>query len=327
MNSEVFSASPELLKRFLGYMETVKGRSNKTIEEYFLDLRTFFRFLKLNRKLIDSKTEFEKIEIKDIDVEFLRAVTISEVYEFMNYISENRDNHAAARARKTSAIRSFFKFLTFKIMVLKENPVSELETPKQAKTLPKHLTLEQSYELLNNIQGPFKERDFCMLTLFLNCGMRLSELIGINLSDIIDNQIRITGKGNKTRMVYLNDACNNAIEEYKKNRIEPCDADKAALFISKNRRRISSRMVELIVKKHLGAIGLGYGDGYSVHKLRHTAATLMYQHGHVDIRVLKDILGHENLGTTEIYTHLSSEQMQKAAEANPLANVKMKKKD
>lgn len=326
MKPEILSSAPPVIREFLGYMETIKGRSSKTVEEYFNDLRTFFRYMKIKRGLVDSDTDFEKIEIDDIDIKFIETVTLTDVFEFMNYISDARDNHAAARARKASAIRMFFKYLTSKTGQLKVNPVRELETPKIKQVLPKYLTLEQSLELLQNVDGKYKERDYCILVLFLNCGMRLSELVNLNINDIKNNEMLVvTGKGNKQRIIYLNDACRDALAEYLKVREEPTAKDKNALFVSRLHNRISPKTVQALVKKYLGTIGLGNGDGYSVHKLRHTAATLMYQHGDVDIRVLKDILGHENLGTTEIYTHLSSEQMQKAADSNPLAKVKKKK--
>lgn len=220
----------------------------------------------------------------------------------------------------------FYKFLTNQKHLMDVSPLQQLESPKQKKSLPKYLTLEQSLELLNAIDGPYKERDYCMITLFLNCGMRLSELVGLNLSDIRKDAtvIRVVGKGNKERIVYLNDACKTAIQRYLAVRPHEGLRDRDALFISKQRKRISPKTVQYLVKKYLGEIDLKSG-GYSVHKLRHTAATLMYQYGHVDIRVLKDILGHENLGTTEIYTHLSDKQMENAVNASPLAKVKSKK--
>lgn len=324
MKPEILAQCPLILREFLGYTETIKGKSPKTVEEYFLDLRTFFRFMKKKWNLVEPSIDFEEISIEDIDLELVSKVTLSDVYEYMNYVAAERDNHAATRARKASSLRAFFKYLTNKTGQLKENPVLELDTPKLKKSLPKYLTLEQSLELLNSVEGPYKERDYCILTLFLNCGMRLSELVGLNLSDVHrDRTLRICGKGNKERIVYLNDACLAAIQDYLK--VRPVDhvKDRNALFLSKRLQRISPKTVQYLVKKHLEDIGLE-GQGYSVHKLRHTAATLMYQHGGVDIRVLKDILGHENLGTTEIYTHLSNQQMEQAADSNPLSHVKQK---
>lgn len=326
MDFSLMSDAPGVLKEFLGYMQTIKGKSQKTVEEYYLDLRTFFRFLKMQKGLCSKDTPFHEIPIDDVDIPLLSRVTLTDVFEYMNYTAAERENNANTRARKSSSLRSFFRYLTNKTGQLKENPVLELDTPKTKKALPKYLTLEQSIELLNSVDGPFKERDYCILTLFLNCGLRVSELVGLNLSDIRpDHTLRVTGKGNKERMIYLNDACLDTIKRYQA--VRPVDGvkDKKALFISHINQRMGVPGVQKMVKKYLTKIGLD-GQGYSPHKLRHTAATLMYQHGGVDIRVLKDILGHENLGTTEIYTHLSSEQMEHAADANPLSRVKQRRK-
>ena len=240
----------------------------------------------------------------------------------MNYLTNVRNNKPATRSRKVSSLRTFFKYLTNKTNQLDVNPVLELETPKLRSSLPKYLTFEQSIDLLTKVDGKNKERDYCILVLFLNCGLRLSELVGLNLSDVrqSSNTMRVLGKGNKERIVYLNEACQDAIRRYLAVRPHDGLIDKKALFISAQRKRISPKTVQYLVKKYLAQIDLG-GPGSSVHKLRHTAATLMYQHGHVDIRVLKDF-GHENLGTTEIYTHLSDQQMEQAANANPLAHIK-----
>ncbi|MEE1218917.1 MAG: tyrosine recombinase XerC [Ruminococcus sp.] len=319
--------APDIIKRYLFYIQTIKLKSAKTVDEYYIDLRTFFRFMKLNRGLISSNTEFEEIKIDDINLDFVKTITLNDVYEFMDYLQRERNNKAAARSRKTSALKGYFKFLYVHEQLLTSNPLEHLETPKKQKLLPKYLSLEQSIELLNAVDGPYKQRDYCILTLFLNCGLRVSEMSGLNVTDIRnDNTMRILGKGNKERIVYLNSACINAINDYK--RVRPMDGviDKNALFISRNSRRMSVKTIQAMVYKYLAKIGLD-AQGYSCHKLRHTAATLMYQHGGVDIRVLKEVLGHENLGTTEIYTHLSSEQMKKAIDSNPLSNVKQKKKD
>ena len=321
--------APTLLKDFLGYMQTVKGKSPATVDEYYTDLRTFFRYLKKMRKLVPDAMELQDITITDIDLDFIKSITLTDIYAFMNYAMRERKNNAATRARKTSSIRSFFHYLTNKKCLLPINPAEELEVPKKKKALPKFLTLEQSLELLNAVDGNYKERDYCIITLFLNCGIRLSELTGLNYSDVqLDERtMKVTGKGNKERIIYLNDACIDAIKKYLE--VRPVDGviDKKALFISRQNRRMSPKTVQAMVYKYLEKIGLD-SNGYSVHKLRHTAATLMYQHGNVDIRVLKEILGHENLGTTEIYTHLTSSRMESAANANPLAHVKPKvKKD
>ncbi|MBQ4129332.1 MAG: tyrosine recombinase XerC [Ruminococcus sp.] len=308
-------------------MQTVKGKSPKTVDEYFSDIRTFFRFIKLSRGVVSPSTPFEEILVSDVDIELIKSITLQDAYEFMNYLMRDRDNNASTRARKTSSLKSFFNYLTVKKHLLDKDPIKELETPKRKKSLPKYLTLEQSIELLNAVDGKHKERDYCIITLFLNCGMRLSELVGLNVTDIRpDATARILGKGNKERIIYLNSACVDAITEYLK--VRPVDnvKDRNALFISAHLKRMSPKTVQALVYKYLEKIGLD-SQGYSCHKLRHTAATLMYQHGNVDIRILKEILGHENLGTTEIYTHLNTEQMENAANSTPLSKVKPKKND
>lgn len=325
MNPIASDECPPMLKEFLGYMQTIKGKSQTTISEYFLDLRIFFRFIKQKKGLVPSDLDFDQIDISDVTVDLIKDVNLTIIYEFLNYTLVERNNKAKTRARKVSSLRTFFKYLTDKTCQLKSNPTLELDTPKIKSSLPIYLTLEESLELLNSVDGKYKERDYCILTLFLNCGMRLSELVNININDIRpDKTIRIIGKGNKERIVYLNDACINAIEQYKKVRPVNGLKDKNAFFISRLKKRIGRQAVQLLVQKYLNISGLS-GKGYSVHKLRHTAATLMYQHGHVDIRVLKDILGHKNLGTTEIYTHISNQQMLEALNLNPLSKVKSKK--
>ncbi len=316
--------APQIIKDFLLYKQNVQGRSSKTVDEYYIDLRTFFRYINMSRGLCDSSISFEEIDISNVDTKLVSTVTLREVYEFLNYILRNRGNNHAARARKTSSLRQFYKYLE-KNNFISSNPIKELESPKQKKSLPKYLTLEQSIELLNAVDGPYMERDYCILTLFLNCGLRLSELCGLNYSDIrTDNTMRVLGKGNKERVIYLNSACLSAIKSYMKVRPVEGLKDKNALFISRNHNRMSPKTVQALVYKYLEKIGLN-SQGYSCHKLRHTAATLMYQTGDVDIRVLKEILGHENLGTTEIYTHLSNQQLKQASEKNPLSNIKPKK--
>lgn len=325
MKNDFFNGAPPLIKDYLIYLQTVKGKSQKTVDEYYSDLRTFFRFIKLSRGFVPSDIEFTEININDVDLTLIKSINLTDIYEFMNYTLRERSNNNSTRARKTSSIRGFFSYLTVKKNLLDSDPSKELEAPKKRKSMPKYLTLEQSIELLNAVEGKYYQRDYCILTLFLNCGLRLSELVGLNFSDIrTDNTMRVLGKGNKERVIYLNDACINAINEYKK--VRPVDGvkDKNALFISRNNNRISPKTVQAIVYKYLEKIGLD-AQGYSCHKLRHTAATLMYQQGGVDIRVLKEILGHENLGTTEIYTHLGNEQLEEASKRNPLANIKIKK--
>lgn len=320
---------PPLLQDFANHQLAIKNKSELTVDEYALDLILFFRYLKAQQSGKVPSPSFSDIDISDIDIEFLRKVTLADAYAFLSYCKSERDNDAAARARKASSIRAFFKYLCVQRKLLDENPMQELETPKQKRAQPKYLTLEESLRLLASVEGKYKERDYCILTLFLNCGLRLSELVSINYTDIKDNNtLVVRGKGNKERTVYLNEACVTAIRNYMA--VRPVDKvrqkDKTALFLSSRFQRISPKTVQHMVYGYLDKCGLG-DRGLSVHKLRHTAATLMYQHGNVDVLVLKEILGHENLGTTEIYTHLVDEQLKKASDANPLSNVKQVKKD
>lgn len=320
---------PPLLYDFANHELAIKNKSELTVDEYVLDLILFFRYLKAQKQGTALSPSFSDTDISDIDIDFLGKITLADAYAFLSYCKSERDNDAAARARKVSSIRAFFKYLCVQRKLLDENPMQELETPKQKRAQPKYLTLEESLRLLESVDGKYKERDFCILTLFLNCGLRLSELVSINYTDIKDNNtLVVKGKGNKERTVYLNDACVAAIQNYMA--VRPVDKvrqkDKPALFLSSRFQRISPKTVQHMVYDYLEKCGLG-DRGLSVHKLRHTAATLMYQHGKVDVLVLKEILGHENLGTTEIYTHLVDEQLKKASDANPLSNVMPVKKD
>ncbi len=310
-----------ILKDYLYYKQTIQNKSLKTVDEYYIDLRTFFRFMKVRRGF-SNDDDFNKIKIDDVTEDLVKSVTLTDAYEYMDYLIRVRNNNAASRARKCSSLKGFYDYLHKKKHLISSNPVSELEIPKKKKALPKYLTLEQSINLLNSVDGDNKERDYAILTLFLNCGLRVSEMSGLNYTDIRqDNTMRVLGKGNKERIVYLNKACVDAVKDYMK--VRPVDGvkDKYALFISRNRNRMSVKTIQAMVYKYLEKIGLN-AQGYSCHKLRHTAATLMYQYGDVDVRVLKEVLGHENLGTTEIYTHLSNDQLQKAAENNPLSKIK-----
>jgi len=314
---------PVFLKDFLFYLETIVGRSKKTVYEYYLDIRTFLRFMLIYKDLSPLDVDFNQIDISNFSIDVLKGVTLSDVYEYMHYISSERGNINGTRARKVSSLKGLYKYLSLKSNYNIANPLENLEMPAIRKSLPKYLSLEQSIQVLESVDGPYKERDFCILTLFLNCGMRVSELVGINIQDIREDSIRILGKGNKERILYLNQACVQAIEEY--IAVRPKDIkEKKALFVSRNGNRIHVRRVQQIVEITLKKVGLD-GQGYSTHKLRHTAATLMYQYGDVDIRVLKEILGHEAITTTEIYTHVSNKQLEAAAAKSPLSNIKRKK--
>lgn len=327
--------SPPILRDFLVYHETIQGHSRKTVDEYFLDLRNFFRYLKIEKRMVPRDTPLDAISIDDVDITLIRSVTLTDVYAYMSYLSRDRAAHpnspganrglsAAARARKAATIRSFYKYLTNKAKLLTENPMQDLDSPRIKKTLPRYLDLDESVELLDSVEGANSARDYCILTLFLNCGLRISELVGLNTTDVRSDQLRVLGKGNKERILYLNEACQQALRDWMIERSTLALIDKDALFIThQNRHRISRAAVHKLVKKHLAASGLDSGQ-YSAHKLRHTAATLMLQNG-VDVRTLQEVLGHDHLNTTQIYTHVDSEDLRTAARANPLGSVKKKK--
>ena len=325
MHKEEFHTMPQSVIEFLNYLSVVRSKSELTVLEYASDLRLFFRFMLIYRGIVPKDTEFEKIEISFIDLDFIKTVKISDAYAFLSYCRSERKNDSASIARKVSSLRSFFKYLCVKMKQIPENPMEELESPKLKKSLPKYLSLDESIQLLESIDGRDKERDYAIITLFLNCGLRLSELCSLNYTDIkSDGTMTVTGKGNKERTIYLNDMCVNAVKEYMK--VRPVDGvkDKHALFLSNRKSRISPKTVQHIVEKFIEKSGLG-DRGFSTHKLRHTAATLMYQKGGVDVLLIKDILGHENLATTEIYTHIVDEQLKDAVSSNPLNKLKGKK--
>ena len=326
-------SSPEILREFLFYHETIKGHSKKTIDEYFLDLRTFFRYMKIHKNLIPRDTAFEDISIMDINRDFVKSVTVSDVYEYLAFLSRDRPRQqnskntqygisANSRARKIAVIRSYYKYLTLKSdkNKLESNPVADLDSPKNRKSLPRFLTLDESIRLLDNVDGMFRERDYCILTIFLNCGLRISEIAGLNLTDLREDHIRVLGKGNKERVVYINDACADAINEYIKVRKSIASTENRALFLSSRKTRISTSTIHALVKKHLSHAGLD-STKYSSHKLRHTAATLMLKSG-VDVRTLQELLGHEHLNTTQIYTHIENDSLRSAANASPLSSYK-----
>lgn len=320
----------EQVQQFAIYKRTIQGCSEKTVNEYMLDLRTFFRYLIAKDKGIDIESEdFIKIDITPIDADYLSKIKTEQIYEFLFYTGDTRKNMWSAKARKLSAIKGLYKYMTLKRNYFEENPAINIESPKPKKALPKFLNLDESMLLLQAIlddeESNTKERDYCIITLFLNCGMRLSELVGINLTDIDRDlrSLRVLGKGNKERIIYLNGACRDVLRDYIAIRTSPKyeNVQTKALFLSRLNKRISVKTVQWMVYKYLELAGLE-AKHYSVHKLRHTAATLMYQSGNVDVRVLKDILGHEQLNTTQIYTHVSNESMQSAMDQNPLSKIK-----
>ena len=325
-----FSDCPQILRDFLTYHENIKGQSPRTISEYYLDLRMFLRFIRLMRNDMPLNTPLEDIPIKDIGLDFVGSITTSEVFDFLSYLANDRPLNPdsvyteygiepSARSRKLSAIKSFYKYLTVRTKQLQENPVADLEYPKLRKSLPKYLTMSQASALLQAVSGQNAKRDYAILMLFLNCGIRRSELVGLNISDVYEDRIRVIGKGNKERIVYFGSACHKAIEAYMEERNQIVLTDNRALFGSRNGNRISVTAVHRLVEKALLKAGLD-ATQFSAHKLRHTAATMMLSGG-VDIKTVQEVLGHENLNTTQIYTHIESTELKLAAEANPLSKL------
>ena len=322
-----FTDCPDTVREFLTYILTIKNLSPRTVDGYYIELRTFLRFLKQYRSGQVNKESLNETIIKDIPTEMICAISLSDVYAYLSFAHTDLGNTASARARKISALSSFYKFLSTKTLHISENPIKNLERPKIKRALPKYLSLDESNNLLSTTDDTNTDsasRDYCILTLFLNCGMRLSELVAINRTDVLgDKTLKLLGKGNKERIVYLNKACRDAIAAY----LEDSKSSKRrddALFIGRNGQRLSPRRVEQIIADRLKAAGLS-GKGYTPHKLRHTAATLMYQYGNVDVRVLKEMLGHVSLATTEIYTHVSNKQLEQAADSSPLAQERRNK--
>ncbi len=318
--------NPDFLNSFLDYTVTILNKSPNTIKEYNYDLATFLKFIKIHFGLTNEH-DFSKIIINDIDINTIKRITLDDIHAFISYLATNLRSKPATRARKVSSIRVFFKYLSSKAKLIETNPAQDLETPKLDRRMPKYLTLDDSKKLLSvagNEDNRNSYRDYAITTLFLNCGMRLSELVNINIKDIKfdDCKMTVIGKGNKERTIYLNNACMRAIAEYLE--VRPKEGikydSKDALFLSERRERISNRTVQYIIKNELRKAGLDTNK-YSVHKLRHTAATLMYQYGNVDIRALQELLGHASISTTEIYTHVENEQVRNAVESNPLANL------
>ena len=329
-----YADCPQILRDFLAYHENIKGQSPRTISEYYLDLRMFLRFIRLMRNDMPLHTPLEDIPIKDIDLGFIRSITTSEIFDFLSYLANDRplnpdspySDHGiepAARSRKLSAIKSFYKYLTVRTKQLQENPVADLEYPKLRKSLPKYLTMSQASALLQAVSGQNAKRDYAILMLFLNCGIRRSELVGLNLSDVYEDRIRVVGKGNKERFVYFGSACHRAIEAYMEERNKTVLTDNRALFGSRNGNRISVTAVHRLVEKALLKAGLD-ATQFSAHKLRHTAATMMLSGG-VDVKTVQEVLGHENLNTTQIYTHIENTELKLAAEANPLSKLDFSK--
>ncbi len=331
-----YADCPQILRDFLTYHETIKGQSQLTISEYYLDLRMFLRFMKLMRNDMPIHTRLDDIDIRDIDIAFIASIKTSDIFDFLSYLANDRTANpdaavpdygisASSRARKLSALKSFYKYLTVRTKQLTDNPVADLEYPKLRKSLPKYLTLEQSAALLQAASGPNQKRDHAILMIFLNCGIRRSELVGLNLTDVYEDRLRVVGKGNKERFVYFGTPCRKAIDAYLVERNKKNLSDNRALFGSRDNNRIGVTAVHRLVKKYLLMAGLD-ASSFSAHKLRHTAATMMLSGG-VDVKTVQEGLGHENLNTTQIYTHIENTELKLAAEANPLSKLNFTQED
>jgi site-specific recombinase XerD len=320
---------PIIMDDYLNYMETIKGTSPNTVKEYYFDLRTFFRFMKQRYKLVDKDIEFKEIDISDVDLDFIKKITIQDLHAYISYVDKKRENGNFAKSRKVASIRSFFEYLYLRVNLIDKNPAEALEFPKTDDRHPVYLTLDEAELLLNTVlenkNDEYRKRDYAIILLFLNCGLRLSELAGIDIDKIRDNDIlTVIGKGNKERTIFLNESCIEAIRDYLGVRPTIINRDNKALFISKRKQRMSNRAIQHMIERYLKKAGLDT-NVYSTHKLRHTAATLMYKYGNVDIRALQEILGHESVSTTQIYTHIDDARLRNAVKSNPLANRKINK--
>ena len=322
MNLDNIYDAPDILMEFLEYHSTIRGHSDKTVAGYYHDLKILFRYLKRRRKIVGRDIPFNEIDITDIDIDFIKSIRLEELYRYQSFSPElensERSLSAASRCRRTSSVKSFFNYLTVKRHLIDNNICQGLDMPKKPATLPKYLEESECERLLAACDGPYEYRDYCILMLFLSCGLRISELVSLNTTDIYEDHLRVLGKGNKERVIFFAEGCREAIDDYLSVRDEEklSDEDKKALFISRDNRRISTRGVQKMVDKKLKLAGLD-SERYSPHKLRHTAATLMLKNG-VDTRALQEVLGHSNLNTTQIYTHLDNAALHEAARANPI---------
>ena len=322
MNLDMILDAPDILMEFLEYHSTIKGHSDKTISGYYLDLKILFRFIKRRHHLVNIETPFNEIDISDVDIEFIKSIKVEDLYRYQSFspqmINSSNSLSASSRCRRTSSVKSFYKYLTIKRKLLDNDISKELDMPKRFSTLPKYLQEFECEKLLSVCDGKYAYRDYCILMLFMCCGLRVSELVSLNVTDIYEDHLRVLGKGGKERVIYFAEGCREAIDDYLAVRDNEriCDEDKNALFISKDYKRISVRGVQKMVDKKLLQAGLDK-TRFSPHKLRHTAATLMLKNG-VDTRALQEVLGHSNLNTTQIYTHLDNTALHEAAMANPI---------
>lgn len=316
----------KFIKDFLTYLTVIQGKSKTTREGYEYDLKLFFRFLELynNNGNFD---EIDNVDISKIDIDDINNISLEDIYAFLEYCENHRDNESRAKARKVASLKAFFNYLSRKKSLITHNPTEELETPKISKRNPIYLKIDEISKLFTGINETHYYRDYCILLMFLNCGLRVSELVSIDISDISHDQVSIIGKGNKERIVYINEVCKEAIDNYirlERSKIKiNNNKDKDALFLSQKGNRLSVRGVQLIIEGINKRSGLNKKD-LSPHKLRHTMATLLYQNG-ADLISLQQILGHTSVSTTQIYTHVEDQQLRDVIKSNPLNMPKKSK--
>ena len=331
MNFDQLVDIPDIVMDFLQYHSTVRGHSDRTVQAYYMDLKILFRYLKRIRRLVPKDVPFDEIDITDIDLDFIQSVRIEELYRYQSYSpvynGSSRSLSAASRCRRTSTVKSFYSYLTSKRHLMDKNIALELDMPKRQNALPKYLEESECERLLSVCNDKFGTRDYAILMLFMSCGLRISELVNLNLTDVYDDHVRVLGKGNKERIVFFAQGCREALDDYLAERMIMPDVKpdaRDALFISQKNSRFGARGIQQMLEKKLIQANLD-ASRFSPHKLRHTAATLMLKNG-VDTRALQEVLGHSNLNTTQIYTHLDNTALHEAAMANPIGR-KTKKED
>lgn len=323
MNKDV----PIYMIDFMNYLKTIKGLSSSTVNEYYYDCRLFLKYIKIRKNPYKYDLEnIDDIDIKYFSLDDLEKINLIDIHSYISYRDNNRDNNSTTRARKISSLRTFYKYMVNVTGQIKNNPTSNLETPKIKKRNPVYLTLDESTKLLETIAEEknifTRKRDFSIVLTFLTTGIRLSELSSMNINTIKDLQFSVIGKGNKERIVYMTEACKMALDDY--INVRPQITGEEALYLSNRNNRMSNRAIQHMLDKYLLKCGFDVKI-YSPHKLRHTAATLMYKEG-VDIRTLQKILGHTSVATTQIYTHVEDNDMRKAINFSPLSKIIKSKK-
>lgn len=329
--------NPEYLNNYLKYCQFILFYSETTVNEMYVDIKTFMRYLivKNNEKEYKNLTIelFKEIEITDFNINTLNNIRPYDIEQYIYFLRYMLDNSEKTRNRKLSSLKRFFRYLADNNLI-GNNPALHIKYAQSEKRLPKYLTLNESKTLLSKtITNETRNyiRDYAIECIFLNCCLRLSELVGINLTDIkLDEMtLRVTGKGNKQRIIYLNEATKEAIEEYLKIRpkLDKTKPDYNALFLSERKKRISRRNVQLITEKCLKNAFDGNIKNLHTHSLRHTGATLMHSENNANIVIIQKILGHKQLSSTEIYTHVTNKKMQKIMNNCTISSILEKREE